>query len=804
MNRITFEKLLNERILVFDGAMGTALQKLGLSPNIHPEHYNISHPEFVESIHASYLAAGADIITTNTFGANGLKFENADALIEAGVSCAKRARESYYLSSGQSAKKWIALDVGPLGTLLEPLGTLTFDEAYDLFKAQVIAGVSAGVDLILIETITDLYEAKCAILAAVENCNLPVICTMSYEAHGRTFFGTDIASMATTLEGLGISAIGLNCSFGVDDMLPLIKTLLNETALPIIVQPNAGLPDIIGELTVYKSDLDHFSQISREFLELGVRGVGGCCGTDERHIEGLRNIVSGFDIEHQKSNRKPYSKTRVSSYSKVVSIGAHINIIGERLNPTGKKRLREALLSEAYDYVIGEAILQATEGADILDVNIGVPGIDEPTVMKRVVQSIQSVLDTPLQVDSSNVQALEVGARYYNGKPLINSVNGKRESLSLVLPIVKRYGACVIGLTLDDDGIPNLAEARFEIAVRIVDAALALGIPKENIIIDCLALTASAQQAEVVETLKAIRMVKEKLGVATALGVSNVSFGLPEREAINQSFLTMALSAGLDLPIINPGRPEMMAAIRAFEVLANIDSGAKHYISHYGSQKKIESLQVTDINPDDGLIHAIRNGLKNRAAEMTVLMLERNEPLEIVDNIVIPTLNQIGMDYESGTIFLPQLIQSAEAVKAAFEILKDSLSKRGQSEINRGKIILATVHHDIHDIGKNIVKVVMENYGYKVFDLGKDVSPEKVLETCKIHEVKLVGLSALMTTTVPGMTRTIELLRAELNDVKIVVGGAVLTESLASMVGADYYAKDAREMVKIAEAFYQG
>ena len=804
MNRFTFEKILNERILVFDGAMGTALQKRGLTPNSHPEHYNISQPEVVEAIHSSYLEAGADIITTNTFGANGLKFDRVEVLIEAGVSCAKRARENYYLSNGRDDEKWIALDVGPLGTLLEPLGTLTFDEAYALFKAQVIAGVSAGADLILIETITDLYEAKCAILAAVENSDLPVVCTMSYEAGGRTFFGTDIASMATTLEGLGISAIGLNCSFGVDEMLPLVEMLLSETKLPVIVQPNAGLPDLIGELTVYKSDSEHFTQISKKFLELGVSGVGGCCGTDERHVDGLKRMVGNFDADHQVRHNVDDLRTRVASYSKVVSIGERINVIGERLNPTGKKRLREALLDEAYDYVLGEAILQATEGADILDVNIGVPGIDEPAVMKKVVQGIQGVLDIPLQIDSSNVHALEKGARYYNGKPLINSVNGKRESLSHVLPIVKRYGACVIGLTLDDDGIPNRAEDRFEIAVRIVDAALAIGIPKANIIIDCLALTASAQQAEVYETLKAIRLVKDKLGVATALGVSNVSFGLPEREAINQTFLTLALSAGLDLPIINPGRKEMMATIRSYEVLANIDTGAKQYISHYGGQKKSDMLQVAEVNANDGLIHAIKNGLKHKAAEMTVLMLDNKEPLEIVDEIVIPTLNQVGIAYEAGTIFLPQLIQSAEAVKAAFEILKERLSRSGGMEINRGKIVLATVHHDIHDIGKNIVKIVMENYGYQVFDLGKDVLPEKILETCKKHEVKLVGLSALMTTTVPSMTRTIELLRAELQDVKIVVGGAVLTASLARMVNADFYAKDPRDMVKIAEAIFQG
>lgn len=804
MNRITFEKLLNERIFVFDGAMGTALQRMGTSPNVHPEHYNISHPEVVETIHASHLKAGADIITTNTFGANGLKFDQVNVLIEAGVSCAKRARENHYLSNGYADEKWIALDVGPLGTLLEPLGTLTFDEAYDLFKAQVNAGVSAGVDLILIETMTDLYEAKCAILAAVENSDLPVICTMSYEAGGRTFFGTDIASMATTLEGLGLSAIGLNCSFGVDEMLPLVETLLSETSLPVIVQPNAGMPNIVGDLTVYKSDSEHFSQISRKFIELGVRGVGGCCGTDERHINGLKRIVDNFGGALLGRPCVSLAKTRVASYSRMVSIDGRIKVIGERLNPTGKKRLREALLSEAYDYVLGEAILQAKEGADILDVNVGVPGIDEPAVMKRAVQHIQGVIDIPLQIDSSNIHALEVGARYYNGKPLINSVNGKRESLSRVLPIVKRYGACVIGLTLDDDGIPNLAEERFKIAVRIVDAALALGIPKANIIIDCLALTASAQQAEVYETLKAIRMVKEKLGVATALGVSNVSFGLPERESINKAFLTMALSAGLDLPIINPGRMEMMAAIHAYEVLAGIDSGAMRYISHYGGQKKSESAQITEVNPKDGLVHAISNGLKNKATEMTILMLERNEPLEIVDDVVIPTLNQVGLAYEAGTIFLPQLIQSAEAVKAAFEILKDRLSRNGQSEINRGKIVLATVHHDIHDIGKNIVKIVMENYGYQIFDLGKDVSPETILEICKKYDVKLVGLSALMTTTVPSMTRTIELLRAELHDVKIVVGGAVLTESLATMVGADFYAKDPRDLVKIAEAIFQG
>ena len=798
-----FKAALGERPLIFDGAMGTALQKNALKLGDLPEKLCISHPNVITDIHLAYLNAGSDVISANTFGANALKLgSDVTSVISAAVSCAQEARRIYYAQNQTHHEKFIALDVGPLGVLLSPAGTLAFDDAYDYFKEQAIAGEKAGCDLILLETFTDLYEAKCAILACKEHTQLPVLCTMSFEATGRTFMGTDVETMVTVLEGLGMDAIGFNCSFGALEMLPLIQKAVSLTQCPIMVQPNAGLPKVIDQITVYEKNLDVFSEMMVSFLDLGVSILGGCCGTEIEHIELIKKAVDARSLNGDRMQR--YAPIpRVASYSQTVNFGDKTIVIGERINPTGKKRLKEAILNQESDYILREAILQVEQGAEILDVNMGVPGIDEPSVMRNIVMRIQSVLSVPLQIDASKVASIEQGVRYYNGKPIINSVNGKRDALNQVLPIAKKYGACVIGLTLDEDGIPSDADGRFEIARRIVDEALKIGIPRENLFIDCLALTASAQQADVIETIKTIERVKKELKVATVLGVSNVSFGLPAREGINQAFLTLALYAGLDAPIINPGHPHMMQAIAATEVLLNRDQNAKRYIEKYGNLAKQEVTIEANEDAVATFKYAIKNGLAERAKESILKVLAEKDPMDIVDHVIIPSLNEVGQSYEAGRLFLPQLMQSAEAVQAAFEILKAHLLATGDAPINRGKVLLATVYHDVHDIGKNIVKVVMENYGYQVFDLGKNVPPLTVLDTCLKHDIKLVGLSALMTTTVVSMKETIILLREKCAGITIVVGGAVLSPEIAHAIGADYYAKDASEMVKIATRFFQ-
>ncbi|MDH8677148.1 homocysteine S-methyltransferase family protein [Fusibacter bizertensis] len=827
MTKNEFEKWLHEQPRLMDGAMGSALFEKGLPLGVYPESYNLIQPQWIKEIHKAHLNSGSEIITANTFGANPLKFDNYVEIVKAAVDIAHQAIEEYREESDATREIYVALDLGPLGTLLSPLGTLSFDEAYEAYKKVVHAGVKAGCDLILLETFTDLYEAKCGVLAAVENSELPVICTMSFESTGRTFFGADIESMATTLEGLGISALGFNCSFGSREMLPLVEKLVKVTAKPIFLQPNAGMPQIIQSIAVYDTDFDEYYENALRFLASGVSAIGGCCGTTGEHIIKLKEAIKYY-MDHSEnadfiskysaeiSWRKAYlPKTRVASFSETVTIGDVPVIIGERLNPTGKKRLREALKNEEYDYLLREGLLQIEQGAAILDVNVGVPGIDEPLVMKEVIKGLQAIINAPLQIDSSNTDAIEAGARYYNGKPLINSVSGKLSVLEAILPIVKKYGACVIGLTLDDEGIPSSADGRFEIAQKIVKTAVAYGIPKENIIIDCLALTASAQQAEVFETLKTIERVKKELGVCTALGVSNVSFGLPAREVINQTFLTMALYAGLDAPIINPAHEPMKAAIAAYEVLSNKDQGSERYINRFNLQqlesKNIQNelsaevkLTTKEHTSSEKLSQAIQSGRKVATKDLTRELLSRMEPLAIVDEIIIPSLNTVGKKYEEGILFLPQLIQSAESVQGAFELLKDEISKQGKAPIDRGKIVLATVHHDIHDIGKNILKVVLENYGYKIYDLGKDVPPAKIVDACTKNGIKLVGLSALMTTTVASMTETIKQLKAVDGDIITVVGGAVLSAETALEIGADYYAKDASEMIKIAESVLEG
>ena len=788
-------KIKSEYILI-DGAMGTYLQKSGLKLGELPEMINFTNPELIEGIHRKYLEAGSDVITTNTFGANSIKLKESgksvDEVIEKAVGIAKKA-------AGDFEDKYVALDLGPIGQLLEPMGTLEFEKAYDIYKEQVLAGVKAGCDLFLIETQTDLLEMKCAVLACKENSDLPVIATMSFEQTGRTFTGTDVESMVTLLDALEVDAIGFNCSFGPIQMMPLIREALSLTERPIVVQPNAGLPKKIESITVYDTSANQFSEQMRAIIELGVNVVGGCCGTDDSYIMGLSKIIKNAPSIVERAVER---KTKVSSYAKAVIIGEKPVIIGERLNPTGKKRLKEALRNEESDYILREAISQVEQGATILDLNVGLPELDEAKLMPKLIKSIQSILDVPIQIDSSSVECIESASRLYNGKPLINSVSGKEESLSAILPIVKKYGACVVGLTLDDDGIPSKADDRYKIAEKILARALEHGIPKENIIIDCLALTASAQQSEVIETLRAIKMVKEGLGVATCLGVSNVSFGLPNRELVNKTFLTMALHSGLDAPIINPGNLEMVSAIDAFNVLMDIDKGSACYIEKYKDSSK-SKLEKPSNYLDMDLKEVILRGLVDKARPTTDEMLKTITPMEIIDSCIIPTLNEVGDAFENGQLFLPQLIKSAETVQKAFERLRESL-KTGDEVLTKGKIVLATVHHDVHDIGKNIVKVILQNYGYEVIDLGKDVPPEAVVEACRKNNVKFVGLSALMTSTVESMAKTIIELKKFDDEIKVCVGGAVLNQDYADMINADFYAKDARETAIIANNYYLG
>lgn len=820
MSKISFNNWLREKARVFDGAMGSALIEKGMKLGEGSELQSIQNPSWVIEIHKNHLMAGAEVITINTFGVNPIRYDNYKTYLAAAKSCADQAIKAFREESGSDRVIKVALDIGPLGELLFPLGKLDYETAFNAFKNIAVEGWSLGCDLAILETFTDLYELRCAVLALGEVPELPFVTTMSFETTGRTFFGTDVESMAVTLGDLGVSAIGFNCSFGIAEMLPLVEKLKHQTNLPIIVQPNAGIPEIIAQIAVYKTDFDQYTEHLYKLLEIGVSGIGGCCGSGIDHIEKIRKVVDRWTA----SGNVPIptnvvEKTRVSSSSKSVTIGENTVIIGERINPTGKKRLKEAIRNLEFDYIVKEGILQVEQGADILDVNIGIPEIDEADLMKKAVLKLQGFVDVPLQIDSASATTLEVGARYYNGKPLINSVNGKEEVLTSVLPIVKKYGACVLGLTLDENGIPASSSERFEIAKKIVERAEAYGIPRHNVLIDCLTLTASAQQSEVIATLETVRRVKQELGVCTVLGVSNVSFGLPARELLNQSFLTMALAYGLDAPIMNPAHAPMIAAIKTFEVLANKDVGSKRYIDMYGQsspqlilaskdsqivQGSVQTLdkKISEVpleTPKDQLIDAIKKGQTTVAAELTRRLLTLMPAVEIVDEIIITALDDVGKRYEKGQIYLPQLIQSAEVVQAAFEVLKLALAESGEKGINKGKIVLATVKHDIHDIGKNIVKVVLENYGYEVFDLGRDVAPEKIVETCKQYDIKVVGLSALMTTTVASMRETIELLKASNLDVTVVVGGAVLSEEIAEQIGANFFAKDATEVVRIAE-----
>lgn len=785
------KKLKNGR-LILDGAMGTMLQKNGLEFGELPEILNIISPEIVIDIHKKYIRAGSNIISTNTFGANEIKIKDTsytvEQLIKAAVKNAKKAigdREIY-----------IALDIGPIGELLEPMGTLSFDEAYNVFKRQVIQGQKENVDLILIETMTDLYEVKAAVLAAKENSNLPIFCTMSYEKDGRTFTGCNILSMVMVLEGLGVDAIGINCSLGPKEIEPLIYEVLEISKIPVMVQANAGLPSVIDGNTVFNISPEEFAKYGIRFAKKGVKILGGCCGTDDTHIQALVKAVK--DVKNVKSEKTLNNINGVCTPTKAVILD-EIKVIGERINPTGKKTFKEAIKRGDMKYILKEAIAQVDAGAEILDVNVGLPEINEEKVMVRAIKEIQSILDIPLQIDSTDPKVIESGLRIYNGKAIVNSVNGEDKVLDSILPIVKKYGASVIGLTLDENGIPKTALERFKIAEKIVNRAKKYGINKEDVYIDCLTLTVAAQQEDVKETLKAITLVKESLEVKTTLGVSNISFGLPNREFINRTFLSVALYMGLDLPIIDPLDKEMMDTIKASQVLWNQDKDAKKYLKYYQNNKHEEKNEKQNKKEDKDLFQIIISGIKEEAMNATKKLLESKDPLIIINEYIVPALDLVGEKYEKGDVFLPQLIRTAETVKSSFEIIKKEIMRKTNINISKGKIILATVKGDIHDIGKNIVKVILESYNYEIIDLGKNVSVKEIAEEVMENDIKLVGLSALMTTTVKSMEEIIFKLKNINPNLKIMVGGAVLDEDYANMINADYYAKDAKDAVAIAK-----
>ena len=780
-----------DRLYFFDGAMGTMLQSRGLKLREIPESLNLTSPDLIKSIHREYLEAGADFITANTFGANRFKLAKSGYsvrdIITSGLSLVREAGDAYAV-----------LDIGPTGRVLAPLGDASFSEVYDAVAEMVIAGRDLC-DAVLLETFTDLYELKAAVLAVRENSTLPVFATMSFEESGKTFFGAGIDTMTATLEGLGITALGVNCSLGPVQLVPIVRSICELSHIPVMVQPNAGLPVMRDGTAHYDVTPSEFAEVSRKFAGFGVSIFGGCCGTTPEHIRMMKGAVLS---EGRHSRNTTESRTVVCSASRCVEFGKKFVVIGERLNPTGKKLLQKALREGDTDYLLREAVKQQEQGADILDLNAGLPDINEPEVLVKSLVEIQGIVNLPIQIDSSNYAALEQGARIYNGKPLLNSVNGKAESLAEVLPIAKKYGACVLGLTLDEKGIPETAEERFAIARRIVAEAEKLGIPRRNVLIDCLALTASAQQQLVPETLKAIHMVRHELGVCTVLGLSNISFGLPRRPLVNRTMLIAAICSGLDSAIINPGDTDIKETLCAWNLLTGGEQDMQDYIAYceeHPAAASAPSTQKTSapLQGVDDIHTSIMKGLKEEAAHHTAGLLKDKKPLDIIGQNIVPALDAVGKDYEAGKVFLPQLIKSAEAAKSAFEVLSRAMATSGNTEKPKGPVILATVYGDVHDIGKNIVRTIFENYNFDVIDLGKDVPPEKIVEAVERGNVHVVGLSALMTTTVASMKDTIEKLRASAPDVKVIVGGAVLSPDLAEYVGADFYAKDAMEGVRI-------
>ncbi len=798
---------LGKELLFLDGGMGTLLQAEGLAPGELPETWNIEHPEKVEAIHRRYYEAGSDVVLANTFGANVCKFHDdrytVEEVIRAGIANAKRAGEQI------GKETYVALDMGPTGKLLKPMGDLDFDDAYEAFAEAVRYGEKYGADLIHIETMSDTYEVKAAILAAKENSSLPVFVTMIFDERGKLLTGGDVPSVVAMLEGLRVDALGLNCGLGPKQMLPILNDLRRYTSLPIIVKPNAGLPKQKNGETYYDVEPDEFARIMQEVVKGGACVIGGCCGTTPEHIRKL--VEECKDLPLRGIEKK--HDTIVSSYGQAVILDDMPRIIGERINPTGKKKFKEALKNEDMDYILKEAITQQDKGAHILDVNVGLPDIDEVAMMEKVVKELQSVTSLPLQIDTVDGKAMERAMRIYNGKPMINSVNGKQVSMDEVFPLIRKYGGVVVGLTIDEEGIPKDAEGRVRVAGKIINEAAKHGIDKKDIVIDVLTMTISSEKDGAKVTLEALKRVREEFGVRTVLGVSNISFGLPRRPIVNSYFYAMAMQNGLTAGIINPSSEDMMKAYRSYNALMGFDENCTNYISTYAGTTETVTVQASQAAAAAGnapkaaggemtLKYAIERGLKEEAHHITRELIGTREPLDIIQEELIPALNVVGEGFEKGTVFLPQLLMSADAAKIAFAVIKDVLASSGQEEEKKEKIILATVKGDIHDIGKNIVKVLLENYGFDVIDLGKDVPSEAIVEKAVAENVTLVGLSALMTTTVVSMEETIKLLREKKPDCKVMVGGAVLNQDYADMIGADFYGKDAMQSVHYAQKFF--
>ena len=795
------EPLTFDKILILDGAMGTVLQSRGLKPGGVPELLNLEQPELLRAVYRDYIAAGSDVIYTNTFGANAHKLARTGKSVGEVVSAAVRLAKD--AAAGTDVR--VALDIGPLGELLEPMGTLPFERAYELFAEVARAGAEAGADLAVIETMTDLYETKAALLAVKENTALPVLVTMSFEETGRTFTGCTVASMAHTLTGLGADAIGLNCSLGPDRLAPLLRELCDNTPLPVVAKPNAGLPDPVDGH--YDMDAKTFADVLAPLADAGVGIFGGCCGTSPDYVRGVAERLKGRGVAKRAPKRESFVCTPVTP----LPING-VRVIGERINPTGKKRFQQALLEGDLDYIEGVAVQQEDAGADILDVNVGYPGVNEAEMLPRVVKRLQGAVSLPLMLDSVNADALEAALRVYNGKAVVNSVNGDAEVLDRILPLIKKYGAAVVGLTLDKSGVPQTAEARFAIAKRILAAAESYGIAREDVWIDCLTLTVSAQQEQARETLRALSMVRSELGLQTVLGVSNISFGLPNRPLVTRTFLIEALHAGLTLPILNPNQTELMDAIAAYRVLSGEDEACRAYVERFADWQPPKAgapapapksaAGAAGTETGDALQDAIVRGLKAEAAALAKEALQTESELALVDGRLIPALDRVGEGYEAGRVFLPQLLSAAQAAQAVFEVIRTSLAEKGGESVKRDALLVATVRGDVHDIGKNIVKTVLENYGFDVLDLGRDVAPEAVVEAVRERNIRLVGLSALMTTTLPSMEETVAQLRRLPNPPKVFVGGAVVTPEYAQRIGADYYAKDAKASVEIAKKVF--
>ncbi len=800
---------LGKELLYFDGGMGTLLQENGLAPGELPETWNVEHPEVIREIHRRYIEAGSDIILTNTFGANALKFHDESCSLKEIVESAVGHVKAAVREAGAGRQIYTALDVGPTGKLLKPMGDLDFETAYEAFREVMVMGEQAGADLIHIETMSDTYELKAAVLAAKENTSLPVFATAIFDERRKLLTGADVPSVAALLECLRVDALGINCGMGPEQMLPVLDEMLRYSSLPVIVKPNAGLPQQRDGRTCYDVVPEEFARLMKQITEMGASVIGGCCGTTPEHIHAMKELCRGLDplpvVE------KEY--TVVSSYGKSVFLGNGAEdsfgskIIGERINPTGKKRFKQALKEHDLDYILREAITQQDSGAHILDVNVGLPDVDEPALMEEIVQELQSVVNLPLQIDTVDTEAMERALRIYNGKAMVNSVSGKQESMDSVFPLIRKYGGVVIGLTLDEEGIPADADGRIRIAEKIINEAGKYGIRKKDIVIDALAMTISSEPEGAKVTLETLRRLRDEVKVNTVLGVSNISFGLPSRPVINSAFYTMAMMNGLSAGIINPSSEDMMKAWYAYHALMDLDSNCERYISRYSAVSAgtagTPALGPGTNTPEMGLSAAIEKGLKDDAHTITLRLTEEKAPLDIINEELIPALNRVGDGFEKGTVFLPQLLMSAEAAKSAFAVLKEKMDKSGEVQEKKGTIVIATVKGDIHDIGKNIVKVLLENYSFDVIDLGKDVPPEKIVDTVLERQVPLVGLSALMTTTVVSMEETIRQLREKAPGCLVMVGGAVLNQEYADMIGADFYGRDAMQSVHYAQKVFE-